>query len=144
MSNDTSTEFNEREIEVFSGDERQPAMLRWSAEPRATRDYWVELSGPNGPIEVIERDLFGALIAIRNALALDGWRIAVQGSRRDSWASGMIRDTIGAERVYILEFGRPMRRQDLVPIFAPADPVDIGTPEEQRANYFAWRAATET
>jgi hypothetical protein len=48
MSDDTSTEVNEREVEVFSGDERQAAMLRWSAQPGATRDYWVELSGPNG------------------------------------------------------------------------------------------------
>lgn len=55
----------------------------------------------------------------------------------------MYRDMIGGERVYILEHGRPMRKQDLVHIFEPADPVSLGTPEEQRANYFSWRESVQ-
>jgi hypothetical protein len=139
VSDSTSADVDQRVVEIFSDNRTAAVPLRWSRQPGPTGDYWISLDGPNGTIEAVDRDLFEALIIVRNELHAQGWRIAVQGARRDTWASGMIRNMVGAARVYVLEFGRPIDRPYLVPIFAPANPADIGTPEEQRANYFAWR-----
>ena len=68
-----------------------------------------------------------------------GWAIAVQGSRVDTYPSGMVRDMLGARRVYVLQMGRHVAREHLVDIFAEADVRQIGTVDEQIEFYRLWR-----
>ncbi|BCJ66253.1 hypothetical protein GCM10009779_65810 [Polymorphospora rubra] len=68
-----------------------------------------------------------------------GWVIAVQGARVDSHPSGMVRDMLGARRVYILQKGRHVAREHLVDIFAEAEVSQIGTVDEQVEFYRLWR-----
>jgi len=121
------------------GQERRECRLRWA---RRGNSYWVALDGPDGYLEAADRDLFEALASVRRRLEVSGWLIAVQGARRDTFPSGMVRDMGGARRVYVLEPGRPVAREHLVDIFADADPADLGTVEEQERNYRDWLAST--
>jgi hypothetical protein len=93
-------------------------------------------------LTVVGRDLFHALELLREELEPAGWLVAVQGSRANAYASGMMRDMNGARRVYLWEFGRHVQRSDLVDIFAAADPSDVVTLADQRENYARWRAST--
>jgi hypothetical protein len=51
----------------------------------------------------------------------------------------MVRDMLGARRVYVLEMGRHVMREHLVDIFADADVEQIGTVEDQIEFYRLWR-----
>lgn len=117
--------------------EQRRVRLRWGRDDQVT--YWITLDDPDGGTEQTGTDLFEALIAVRRQLAHGGWRLAVQGARTDTYPSGMLRDMNGARKVYVLELGLPSSRDHLVDIFADADPAAIGTVEEQRGHYTAWR-----
>jgi hypothetical protein len=135
------TEVHERPVPLVRGGEAREGLLRWARRP-VEQDYRIELDSPVGRLEGIGRDLFDALVRLREQLAGSGWQIAVQGSRKDTFPTGMVRDMIAARRVYVLAHGRQARREDLVDIFAPADPATIASPDEQEHNYRAWRAST--
>ncbi|HEY3606445.1 MAG TPA: hypothetical protein VGL06_03045, partial [Pseudonocardiaceae bacterium] len=51
-------------------------------------------------------DMFETLVRLRRQPEPDGLMIAVQGSRRDTYPSGMARDMGGGRRVYVLHLGR--------------------------------------
>ena len=84
--------------------------------------------------------MFEALVRLRRQLEPDGLTIAVQGSRRDTYLSGMARDMGGGMQVYIMRPGLPGRREDLVKTLDDASPDQIATVDEQRAFAEAWRA----
>lgn len=127
----------ERSILLVRGDEQVRCQLRWELMADLTCN--VSLDGPNGAIGVSDVDFLAALNQLRRAFAVDGWLIAVQGSRIDSYASGMIRDMLSARRVYVIQMGRHALRGHLVDIFADADPAQVGTDEQQAEFYKAWR-----
>ncbi|WNV87489.1 hypothetical protein [Umezawaea sp. Da 62-37] len=112
-------------------------MLKWHL--RADRTYLINLDGPVGPVIGCGNDLFQALQVIRLELETSGWLIAVQGARKDAYASGMVRDMIGASRIYILRTGQQVEREHLVDIFAEAPPDSLGTVEQQKSCYRDWR-----
>jgi hypothetical protein len=64
-------------------------------------------------------DMFEALVRLRRQLEPDGLMVAVQGSRRDTYPSGMARDMGGGMQVYIMRPGLRGRRQD--PIVQPGN-----------------------
>ncbi|WP_212826235.1 hypothetical protein [Polymorphospora rubra] len=128
---------DEREVLVVRGQEQMRCRLRWTLLP--DRTYRLVLGGPTGVVDVIGRDLFAALQDIRRMLEHGGWVIAVQGARVDSHPSGMVRDMLGARRVYILQKGRHVAREHLVDIFAEAEVSQIGTVDEQVEFYRLWR-----
>ena len=66
--------------------------------------------------------------------------VAVQGSRRDTYPSGMTRDMGGGMQVYIMRPGLRGRQEDLVRTLDDAPPDLIATVDEQRAFAEAWRA----
>lgn len=110
--------------------------LRWG---RADQErYWIAVDSPGGTIEETGRDLFDALTSVRRRLEADGWLLVVQGARRDSYPSGMLRDMVGARKVYLLQPGEPPSRMRLADIFADADPRDAATVDEQYEHYLAW------
>lgn len=85
-------------------------------------------------------DMFEALVRLRRQLEPDGLMVAVQGSRRDTYPSGMARDMGGGMRVYVMRPGLHGRREDLLNTLEDAPHDQIATVEEQRASAEAWRA----
>ncbi|MFC0439544.1 hypothetical protein [Kutzneria buriramensis] len=106
--------------------------------------YRIELVTRQGaypcPYTATGPDMFEALVRLRRQLEPDGLTIAVQGSRRDTYPSGMQRDMSGGGRVYVLRPGRPVGRDDVVKTFDDAPVDQVATVEEQRAFWDAWRA----
>ena len=85
-------------------------------------------------------DMFEALVRLRRQLEPDGLMVAVQGSRRDTYPSGMARDMGGGMQVYVMRPGLRGRQEDLVGTLDDAPPGQIATVDEQRAFTEAWRA----
>jgi hypothetical protein len=77
-------------------------------------------------------DMFEALVRLRRQLEPDGLKVAVQGSRRDTYPSEMARDIGAGMRVDVLRLGRGARPDDLVETLddAPAD--QLATVDQQR------------
>lgn len=107
----------------------------------AYRDFRLVLDSPHGSVAGNGIDLFEALAEVRRRLEPSGWRIAVHGSRRQAFASGLMRDMHGARRVYLCEPGRWPRRGNLVDIFGEAPIDEIATVDEQAAWLRTWLRA---
>lgn len=136
--------------------DRDVVVIRDGRPEQARLRGW--LDGHDGPvpacrIELVTRlgsytcpytatgpDMFGALVRLRRQLEPDGLMVAVQGSRRDTYPSGMARDMGGGMQVYIMRPGLRGRREDLVKTLDDALPDQIATVDEQRAFAEAWRA----
>jgi hypothetical protein len=127
----------EQDVLMVRGENQRWCALRWMQLP--DRTYRIVLDGPEGVVDVVGRDLFAALQDVRRRLEHSGWIIAVQGSRVDTYPSGMLRDMLGGRRVYVLEMGRHVERAHLVDTFAEADVQQIGTVDEQIEFYRQWR-----
>jgi hypothetical protein len=85
-------------------------------------------------------DMFEALVRLRRQLEPDGLRVAVQGSRRDTYPSGMARDMGGGTKVYVMRPGLPARPEDLVEALDDAPLDQMATVAEQQAFFDAWLA----
>lgn len=95
-----------REVPFVRGAERQSRTLSWAF--RRDGNYEITVEAPEGGevLVIVASDLFLALQLLRRQLEPSGWQVAVQGSRRSAWASGMLRDMAGGRRVYICHLGR--------------------------------------
>lgn len=131
--------FTHREVTVFRASERHLCTLD-IAEPTYC-DCQLLLHAPWGTIAAAGNDWFEALKGLRGELEPAGWMIAVQGSRKQAFASGMIRNMVGAVRVHICEPGRRVTRADFMPIFAEAPLDDVVTLDEQAEWHRAWLAS---
>jgi len=136
--------------------DREVAVVRDDRLERTRLRGW--LDGYDGPmptyrIELVTRagaytcpytstgpDMFETLVRLRRQLEADGLMVAVQGSRRDTYPSGMVRDMGGGMRVYVIRPGRPARLEDLVETLDDAPPGQMATVSEQRAFFEAWLA----
>jgi hypothetical protein len=131
-------------------------VVLWDGEPEQTRlRGW--LDGHDGPvpayrIELVTRlgrytcpytatgpDMFEALVRVRRQLEPDSLMVAVQGSRRDTYPSGMARDMGGGMPVYILRPGLRGHLEDLVKTLDDAPLGQIATVDERAR---AWRTAS--
>lgn len=129
-------------VSLVRGGERRPAVLHWRHVhdgPRST--VTVELAGAGPPLHAAGPDAFDALAGVREQLEPSGWRLAVQGARRDTYPSGMARDMGGGFSVYVLRIGQPPGREDLVRTFDEADPALLATVAEQEEHWRRWRDA---
>jgi hypothetical protein len=126
-----------QDVLMVRGQERVQRTLRWLQ--MHDRTYRITLDSPAGLVDATGRDLFAALQDVRRALEGGGWVVAVQGSRVDTYPSGMVRDMLGGSRVYVLQMGRHVDREHLVDTFARADVTQIGTVDEQIEFYRQWR-----
>lgn len=97
------------------------------------------LGSYGGPYTATGPDMFEALVRLRRQLEPEGLMIAVQGSRRDAYPSGMARDMGGGERIYVIRPGHNALLDDLVDTFADAPVDQLATVDEQRAFWEAWR-----
>jgi len=85
-------------------------------------------------------DMFESLVRLRLQLEPDGWVVAVQGARRDTYPSGMARDMGGGMRTYIMRPDHHASMDDLVDTLADAAVEQLGTVAEQRAWHREWLA----
>lgn len=77
-----------------------------------------------GTLRFQEADFFECLRRFRERVEPSGWRVLVNGARRDAWPSGMARDMGAGLKLYILR-GKPLGSDDLVETFGPADGADV-------------------
>jgi hypothetical protein len=130
-----------REVLLVRGDERQFRTLTWAF--RRDRNYAITLQAPDGDevLEIVASDLFLALQLLRRRLESSGWQVAVQGSRRCAWASGMQRDMHGGRRIYVCQLGREVVPREAVDIFGSADIEDLASVDQQLAFHEEWNAS---
>jgi hypothetical protein len=132
-------------VTLVRGDERQQAVIHWAWQGRSAHSepYRAQLEWRGPPIDVGAGDMFEALVRIREQLEPQGWFVAVQGSRLDTFASGMQRDMAGGLSVYVMRMGEPARSEDVVETFAEADPGLLATVDAQRRRVAEWTRSVE-
>lgn len=114
---------------------------RYVLAARSVGDHRLELvaHGPTGTHAATADDLFEALQMVRREIEPHGWRLAVNGARRDTWPSGMLRDQLDGAVVYVLP-SDPRQVPEKVPTFGPAKDDLLATVDEQEAAWEAWKA----
>jgi hypothetical protein len=124
------------EVEAVRGDERVAVVLEAADLPDGR--FELVLSGPLGTHRAEGPDLFEALLGVRRGVEPDGWRLAVQGARRDTWPSGMLRDQLDGGAVYVLAED-VKANPETVGTFDPAPAELVVTVAEQEAASERWR-----
>jgi hypothetical protein len=124
------------EVLAFNGDRQADAVLRWEGDDR-DHDYTVTVEGPWGQVSGRAGDCFEALMRVREQLEPQGWLLGVNGSRRDTWASGMCRG-MGGFQVYRLTPFTPLTNADRILTFHPAPRETLATIAEQVAFEKEW------
>jgi len=104
------------------------------------RDWRLTLAGPERTWDVTASDIFEALRVLRGQLDPLGIRIGVVGALPHAWASGMLRDMVGARRCYLLTIPQPPGRPPLVATLSPVPVDQVGTVAEQDEFQTRWRA----
>lgn len=132
----------DRDVLVVGTNDRQQARLRgWLDGYDGPRPlYRIELFLGGDRYTATAMDMFESLVRLRCQLEPDGWMIAVQGARRDTYPSGMARDMGGGMKVYVMRPGHHASMDDLVETLADAPVEQLGTVAEQRACRDAWFA----
>ena len=149
MGDDYPRLLMDRDVTVIRGGQLEQTRLRgWlDGHDGPMPTYRIELATRLGnytcPYTATGPDAFEALVRLRRQLEPDGLMIVVQGSRRDTYPSGMARDMGGGMQVHILRPGVP-GRPDLVRTFDDAPPDQLATVDEQRAFNQAWLAERGT
>jgi hypothetical protein len=130
-----------REVPFVRGTERRSRRLSWAFRRDGNYEITVEALEGGEVLVIVASDLFLALQLLRRQLEPAGWQVAVQGSRRTAWASGMLRDMIGGRRVYICQLGQEVVPREAVDIFGLADVDDLATVDQQVAFHEEWKAS---
>lgn len=91
-----------------------------------------------GIMTFTDNDMFGALSKIRLQLETKGYLLLCNAARKDAYPSKMMREMGGGRKIYLLTLRTQARREDLVDIFGPATPDQVGTVAEQHAFYESW------
>jgi hypothetical protein len=104
------------------------------------REYRLGARTPDGQEwEATSSDVFGCLRAVRAQIEPLGWRLCVNGSRRDVWASGMLADMGEGRGVYHLSADVPQgQRHPILGTLDPIAPELAVTLDEQQAWYASW------
>lgn len=143
VSNGYPRLLEDRDVLVVRGDEQKRALVRGWLDgydgplPR----YRIELFLGKDLYTATAMDMFEALVRLRRQLEPKGWMVAVQGSRRDTYPSGMGRDVGGGRRIYVMRMGRAATSSDLVDTLADAALDQLATIAEQEAYRDTWHAA---
>lgn len=130
----------DRDVQVVRADDQRRARLcGWLDGYDGPRPlYRIELFLGVDRYTATAMDMFEALVRLRLQLEPDGWMIAVQGARRDTYPSGMARDMGRGMRIYVMRPGHKASGDDLVDTLADAQVDQLGTVAEQRAWRDAW------
>lgn len=123
-----------RQVTAFRATETAAAEVTWLHVSGEQGDrYEVTASGPWGVVTADASDAFEALVRVRQQLEEQGWFLAVNGARRDTYPSGMAREQGGGLSVYEWRPGQPAG--PLVRTFDDAPPASVGTVREQKENF---------
>ncbi|MCO1582608.1 hypothetical protein M8C13_43380 [Crossiella sp. SN42] len=76
-------------------------------------------------------DLLECLMDLREHLESTGKLLACQGARVNVFPSGLLKQWSGGREAYVLQEDQPDAEKEVVDVFAPADPGDVGTLAEQ-------------
>jgi Clp amino terminal domain, pathogenicity island component len=127
-------------VTLVRGDERQQALIHWTLQtPNESGErFRMQLEWSGDPIQVDAGDLFDTLVRVRRQLELEGWFVAVQGSRLDVYPSAIQREMTSGLNAYVLRTGEPTRPQDIVETLGPADPGTLATVAAQREHATEW------
>ncbi len=99
--------------------------------------------GNHGVFQSEAGDLFETFINIRKQLRSKGGSLLCNGSRRNIYPSPMLRQSGGGKMAYLLRFGVPARKEDIVDIFDPIEINEIDTLEKQEEFYKQWLFSLE-
>ncbi|TBN55544.1 hypothetical protein EYE40_15205 [Glaciihabitans arcticus] len=113
-----------------------PAWVTWGL--REPEEYIVTVNVDGREWTATARDVFSALVEVRNQLDAQGILLGVEGSRLQSYPSGMMRDMGAGLSVLRLEMGRPSRREDFRDIFAEAPLDELATVADQKQFFDGW------
>jgi hypothetical protein len=115
---------------LLASGKQEQVTLRWSwSEAEAT----VVIDSPSlGVLTSSGHDLSAALDGIRASIEPEGNRILCNESRRDATVSGMLSQSTGGSRVYLLDGVQCGQRPPAEPIFDPAPADLVGTLSEQK------------
>jgi hypothetical protein len=136
----------DRDVVVIRDDRPEQTRLRgWlDGYDGPVPTYRIELVARVGsytcPYTATGPDMFEALVRLRRQLEPDGLMVAVQGSRRDAYPSGMARDMGGGMGVYVMRPGLTVRLEYMVQTLDDAPPDQLATVAEQQAFFTAWLA----
>ncbi|MET8054643.1 hypothetical protein ABZU75_44430 [Streptosporangium sp. NPDC005286] len=83
-------------------------------------------------LDVEGEDLLDCLLDLRRRLEAEGFNLCCQGARSDVWPSGQLRQFTNGRRGYVLAPRPPGDAFEEVDVFAPAQPCEIGSIEQQR------------
>lgn len=83
-------------------------------------------------------DLFEAYKDIRALLLEKGIILLCNGSRKNIYPSQMLRQSGGGRMAYMLRFGIPARKEDIINIFDQIEICDVDTIEKQNLFYDKW------
>lgn len=109
------------------------------------RDCTLEVDLPGlGTRRTVGPDQFECLLRLRDEVEPLGYRMLVNGARRNVWPSRMARDMGGGRKAYVLALGRHSHRPELVDIFEPAPESETALVEEQRTFFKLWLAELDS
>ena len=121
----------------------------WHAQVDALsphREYRLSVRTPDGQEwEATRGDVFGCLRAVRAQIEPLGWRLCVNGSRRDVGVSGMLADMGEGRSVYHLSADVPQGQ--LLPVLGTLDPIapELAVTLGEQAAWFAtWLQRTRS
>lgn len=109
-----------------------------SSVGRSERVCRLTLRWEGGTVIGAGEDCFSAFCRVREQLEQDGLRPACYGASRNVILRSADQDLGLGRKVYRAEIGGPLRKEDLVDIFASGPDVEPVTVEEQRAFQEEW------
>lgn len=95
------------EVDAVRGEERARYVL--DVYDVGDHRFRIVARGPTGTHRATADDLFEALREVRREIEPAGWRLAVNGARRDTWPSRMLRDQLDGGTVYVLPLDPTVR-----------------------------------
>jgi hypothetical protein len=137
---DGEPRFERAHVLLVRREERQHAVINWTRQAHSTAvdPYRARLDWHGEPIDVRADDMFEALVRIRERLEPQGWFMAVQGSRLDTFPTDVQREESGGLNVHVIDRNEPRRLGEVVETFAEADPSTLATVAAQREFSEEW------
>jgi hypothetical protein len=89
-------------------------------------------------ITVFGEDYFECLNGIREVLEKNNILIACNGARRDVYPSSLLTQMSDGVLAYVCELGKPVKKENKVNIFHPADISNVCTVSEQQLYHRDW------
>lgn len=91
-----------------------------------------------GVLTIEAANLFEALVKLRLELERYGCLLLCNAARKDAYPSRMLLEMGGGRKVYLLHQGKQALKEDIVDVLGSVTREQVGTVQEQRAEYEKW------